>query len=337
MGRVRYSFLDKYLLEATTRADGASVFAENNKWGYFPAVSVAYKAEEDISSDIVDQLKLRLSYGVTGNQGINSLESLGVAEYNPYIFGISTVSGSSASSRLRNPELKWESTTTLNAGIDFGFFTNRVRGTFEYYKTNTTDLLLDRQLNPSSGYSVTRFNVGELQNTGVEFSLNGSLIQSKDFSFDLGLNWSTNQNEIVALTGETQVDPDTGETYFIDIVDSSGRRLSIGQSINNLWLPEYAGIYQESDFLDGSPVIPELGSKPGYIRVIDQNGDGVIDINDNIFINTDPVCGFSQHTRIFYNPSDSSLPPRFSADEIKALDMKFYNSELSIHKNILQS
>ena len=87
MGRVRYSFLDKYLLEATTRADGASVFAENNKWGYFPAVSVAYKAEEDISSDIVDQLKLRLSYGVTGNQGINSLESLGVAEYNPYIFG----------------------------------------------------------------------------------------------------------------------------------------------------------------------------------------------------------------------------------------------------------
>ena len=121
MGRVRYSFLDKYWLDATTRADGASVFAENNKWGYFPAVSVAYKAEEDISSDIVDQLKLRLSYGVTGNQGINSLESLGVAEYNPYIFGTSTVSGSSASSRLRNPELKWESTTTLNAGIDFGF------------------------------------------------------------------------------------------------------------------------------------------------------------------------------------------------------------------------
>ena len=304
MGRVRYSFLDKYLLEATTRADGASVFAENNKWGYFPAVSVAYKAEEDISSDIVDQLKLRLSYGVTGNQGINSLESLGVAEYNPYIFGTSTVSGSSASSRLRNPELKWESTTTLNAGIDFGFFTNRVRGTFEYYKTNTTDLLLDRQLNPSSGYSVTRFNVGELQNTGVEFSLNGSLIQSKDLSFDLGLNWSTNQNEIVALTGETQVDPDTGETYFIDIVDSSGRRLSIGQSINNLWLPEYAGIYQESDFLDGSPVIPELGSKPGYIRVIDQNGDGVIDINDNIFINTDPDWYGSFNTTLRYKNFD---------------------------------
>ena len=90
------------------------------------------------------------------------------------------------------------------------------------------------------------------------------------------------------MTGETQVDPDTGEEYFIDITDSGGRRLSIGQSINNLWLPEYAGIYQEADFLDGSPITPEVGAKPGHIRVIDQNSDGLIDIEDNIFINTDP-------------------------------------------------
>ena len=280
MGRVRYSFLDKYLLEATTRADGASVFSENNKWGFFPAISVAYKAEEDLNSESIDQLKFRLSYGVTGNQGINSLESLGVADYNPYTFGSTTVSGSTASSRLRNPGLKWESTTTFNAGIDFGFFTNKIRGTLEYYKSNTTDLLLDRQLNPSSGYSVTRFNVGELQNTGIEFTMNGSVAQSKDLSLDLGLTWSSNKNEIISLTGETQVDPDTGETYFIDIVDSSGRRLSIGESINNLWLPQYAGIYQESDFLDGSPITPELGSKPGNIRVIDQNGDCLLYTSD---------------------------------------------------------
>jgi TonB-linked SusC/RagA family outer membrane protein len=304
MGRVRYSYLDKYLFEATTRADGASVFGENNKWGYFPAVSVAYKAEEDINSDMIDQLKLRLSYGVTGNQGINPLESLGVAEYNPYVFGTTTASGSSASSRLRNPELKWESTATLNAGIDFGFFTNKLRGTIEYYKSNTTDLLLDRQLNPSSGYTVTRFNVGELQNTGVELMLNGSIAQTKDFTLDLGLMWSTNSNEIISLTGETQVDPETGETYFIDIVDSGGRRLSIGQSSNNLWLPEYAGIYQESDFLAGSPITPELGAKPGYIRVVDQNGDGVIDINDNEFINTDPDWYGSFNTTLTYKNFD---------------------------------
>ena len=305
MGRVRYSFLDKYLLEATTRADGASVFAENNKWGYFPALSVAYKAEEDINSDMIDQLKIRLSYGLTGNQGIDSNESLGVADYSPYVFGGSnTVSGSSSSSRLRNPNLKWESTATLNAGIDFGFFTNRLRGTVEYYKTNTTDLLLDRQLNPSTGYSVTRFNVGELQNSGVELSINGSVIQSKDLNFDLGINWSTNKNEIIALTGETQINQETGEEYFIDIIDSSGRRLSIGQSINNLWMPQYAGIYQAADFLPGSPIVPVTGAKEGSIRVIDVDGDGDIGEEDNIFINADPDWFGSLNATLRYKNFD---------------------------------
>lgn len=288
MGRFRYSYKDKYLMEFTTRADGASVFSEDNKWGYFPAVSFAYKAEEDLGIDYINQLKVRMSYGATGNQGINPLESLGVADYNPYIFGNTTVSGSSASSRLRNPSLKWETTTTFNTGVDFGLFTNKLRGTIEYYKANTTDLLLDRQLASSSGYNVTRFNVGELQNQGLEFTVNGSVINGNDLSLDLGLMWSTNKNEIVALTGETQVDSVTGEEYFIDITDSSGRRLSIGQSINSLWLPQYDGIYQEADLLPGSPVFAEIGAKPGHIKVVDQNQDGLIDINDNVFVNTDP-------------------------------------------------
>ena len=288
MGRFRYSYRDKYLVEMTTRADGASVFSENNKWGWFPAVSAAYKLGQDLSLDAVNQLKLRLSYGATGNQGINPLESLGVANYSPYTFGDLTVSGSTASSRLRNPNLKWETTTTLNSGIDFGFFSNRISGTIEYYKSNTTDLLLDRQLATSSGYAVTRFNVGELQNTGFEFTLNNTLIQTSEVDFDLGVIWSTNQNKMIALTGETQINPDTGNTYFIDITDTSGRRLSIGQSINSLWIPEYGGIYQEADFLEGSPITPRVGAKPGHIRVIDQNNDGVLDIKDNIFINADP-------------------------------------------------
>ena len=304
MGRIRYSFQDKYLLELTTRADGASVFSEDNKWGYFPAVSAAYKAEEDLNLDNIDQLKLRVSYGATGNQGINPLESLGVADYNPHIFGTTVVSGSSASSRLRNPGLKWETTTTLNLGLDFGFFNNKLRGTFEYYKANTTDLLLDRQLASSTGYNVTRFNVGELQNTGLEATINNTIVSNNNFSFDLGLVWSTNQNEIIALTGETQVDPNTGETYFIDITDTGGRRLSIGQSINSLWQPEYAGIYQSADFLAGSPITPEVGARAGHIRVVDQNGDGLIDINDNVFVNADPDWYGSVNTTIRYKNID---------------------------------
>ena len=304
MGRFRYSFQNKYLLEFTTRADGASVFSENNKWGYFPAVSIAYKAEEDLKLDYIDQLKLRLSYGSTGNQGINPLESLGVADYNPYVFGNSTVSGSSASSRLRNPDLKWETTTTLNAGVDFALFTNFLRGTLEYYKATTSDLLLDRQLASSTGFNVTRFNVGELQNQGLELSLNGSLINKTDLTFDMGIMWSKNKNQIISLTGETQVNPETGEEYFIDITDSSGRRLSIGESINSLWQPQYDGIYQEADLLPGSPVFAEIGAKPGHIKVIDQNNDGLIDIEDNIFTNTDPDWYGSFNTTLRYKDFD---------------------------------
>lgn len=304
MGRARYSYLDKYLLEMTTRIDGASVFSENNKWGLFPALSAAYKLDKDLNIEAVNQLKLRLSYGSTGNQGINPLETLGVAEYNPYTFGEKTVSGSTASSRLRNPNLRWETTTTLNGGIDFGLFTNRVRGTIEYYKSNTTNLLLDRQLASSSGYTITRFNVGELQNTGIELTLNNSIISTTDLNFDLGFIWSTNENEIIALTGETQINPQTGEEYFIDITDTSGRRLSIGQSINNLWMPEYGGIYQEADFLDGSPITPRVGAKPGHIRVIDQNNDGIIDINDNVFINADPDWYGSVNATLRYKNFD---------------------------------
>lgn len=303
LGRARYSYKDKYLVELTTRADGSSVFAENNKWGFFPAASVAYKAEEDLNIDAIDQLKVRLSYGATGNQGIMSEESLGVAEYNPYVFGNTVVSGSSSSSRLRNPGLKWETTTTLNAGLDFGFFGNRFRGTIEYYKTNTSDLLLDRQLASSTGFTNTRFNVGELQNTGVEITLNNSIVSTKDFSFDLGLIWSTNDNEIISLTGETQVDPDTGEEYFIDINSSVGR-LSIGESSNSLWIPQYAGIYQAADFLAGSPITPEIGAKAGHIRVIDQNNDGLIDIEDNVFIDTNPDWYGSVNGTIRYKNLD---------------------------------
>jgi len=304
MGRLRYAYDDKILFEGTMRADGASVFAENQKWGYFPAASLAYKLDKDIELDAISQLKIRLSYGATGNQGINPLESLGVANYNPYSFGSVVTSGSSPSTRLRNPNLKWETTTTINAGVDFGLFNNRLNGVIDVYKANTTDLLLDRALSSSTGYSVTRFNVGELQNSGAELTLNGLLVQSRDFNWDAGIIWSTNKNEIISLTGETLIDPVTGEEYFADVTDTSGRRLSIGQSINSLWIPEFAGIYQTDDFIPGSPIVPEIGAKPGQIRVIDQNNDGIIDIQDNIFINADPKWFGSFNTTFRYKGFD---------------------------------
>ncbi|WP_108422727.1 SusC/RagA family TonB-linked outer membrane protein [Flagellimonas amoyensis] len=289
LGRVRYGYLDRYLLEATARADGASVFAENNKWGFFPAVSVAWKMQNEPflqNVEAINELKLRVSYGATGNQGINPLESLGVADNLPYVFyntstqSTETVAGSTASSRLPNPNLKWETTTTLNTGVDFRLFNNFFEGSVEYYKANTTDLLLDRTIAGTTGFNVIRFNVGEVQNRGIEATLTSNLIRKQNFRWSLGLIFSRNRNEVISLTGETD---ENG--IPIDITDTSGRRLSVGQSLNPIWGPKYDGIYQVGDDIAGSgnPL-----AQPGDVRVVDQDGNGQIDDRDNVFINADP-------------------------------------------------
>lgn len=295
LGRIRYDYLDRYLLEVTARADGASVFSENNKWGFFPAASAAWKVHlepfmEDVSA--VDELKIRLSYGATGNQGINSLETLGKADDIPYVFGTQTISGATASSRLPNPNLKWETTRTFNAGVDFRFFGNFFEGTLEYYHAKTNDLLLDRSIAGTTGFDVIRFNAGELENKGIEASLVTNLVRGNEFSWSIGMIVSRNKNEILALTGETD-----DEGNAIDITDTDGRRLSVGQPINNIWLPKYDGIYQEGDDIAGSgnPL-----ASPGDVRVIDQDGNGQIDNRDNVFTSKNPDWYGSINTSMSY-------------------------------------
>ncbi|MFA9391165.1 MAG: SusC/RagA family TonB-linked outer membrane protein [Prolixibacteraceae bacterium] len=283
LGRLRYGYLDRYLVEVTARADGASVFADNNKWGYFPAASFAWKIHRESfleNVESINELKFRVSYGATGNQGINSLESLGVADDIPYVFGGQTVTGSTASSRLPNPNLKWETTATFNTGLDFRLFNNLIEGTVEFYQANTTDLLLDRSISGTTGFSVTRFNVGEIENRGVETSLITNLISKNNLHWSVGLTVSSNKNKVIALTGETDIDGNP-----IDIQLEDGRRLSIGQSINNIWLPKYDGIWQEGEDIanSGTPL-----ASPGDVRVIDQDKNGQIDDRDNVYTATDP-------------------------------------------------
>jgi TonB-linked SusC/RagA family outer membrane protein len=295
LGRVRYDYMDRYLLEVTARADGASVFSENNKWGFFPAASAAWKVHlEPFMEEIteVDELKFRLSYGATGNQGINSLETLGKADDIPYVFGDETISGATASSRLPNPDLRWETTRTFNTGVDFRLFGNFFEGTVEYYYAKTSDLLLDRSIAGTTGFNVIRFNVGELENKGIEASLITNLIRRDEFNLSVGMVFSRNRNKVLSLTGELD-----DEGNQIDITDTFGRRLSVGQSINNIWLPKYDGIYQEGDNIaeSGNPL-----ARPGDIRVVDQDGNGQIDNRDNVFTNTDPDWYGSLNTTMSY-------------------------------------
>jgi len=289
LGRARYGLLDKYLFNFSIRADASSVFAQDNKWGYFPAAAFAWKIHNEAflkNSESINELKLRLSYGSTGNEGIRSLESLGVADAQAYVFDGVTAGGFAASNRLPNPDLKWETTQTLNIGVDFGLFNNMFTGTLEYYKANTEDLLLDRIVPGITGFSVTRFNVGEVQNKGFEAMLNTNIIKKDDLNWSVGLTYSTNDNEVLALA---EFD-DEGNPLDLTYLDRNFRsqRLAVGQPLNNTWVPQFDGIWQESD--DRTVITPN--PSPGDIRVVDQIIDGVADgqisADDNIYISEDP-------------------------------------------------
>ncbi|TRX60892.1 TonB-dependent receptor [Fulvivirga sp. M361] len=292
LGRVRYNLLDKYLLTVTARKDGASVFAENNKWGFFPAVSLAWQLHRESflgGLKAIDQLKIRASYGSVGNQSLDPYTTLGVVGNYPYIFGGGLVGGSLPGGQLPNPNLSWETSTTLNLGLDFGVFDNRVSGSVEYYRTETTDLLTDISLGGTSGFSSTITNGGESRNSGVELLFSGDVLKSKDFSWNITTVFTKNKNEIIQ-TGIVDVE---GEPK-----DDLGKRRFVGQPINVLRTYIFDGIFQTDEEALASaqgtlgdtvtPFQSETTLTAGSIRLKDVNGDGVIDDDDNVVIGRDP-------------------------------------------------
>ncbi|KJF45100.1 membrane protein [Draconibacterium sediminis] len=296
MGRARYNALDRYLFTFTARADASSVFAENNKWGFFPAAAVAWKVHEESflkESEAVNMLKLRLSYGDTGNEGIKPSQSLGVAGYLPYVFGGVATGGNAALTRLPNPELKWETTTSLNLGVDFGILNNLFIGTIEWYKSNTHDLLLDRILSGVSGYSVTRFNIGEVENKGLELTLDANVIRNREFTLSLGTTWSTNDNKILELDGSVD---ENGEP--LDFVTQG---LFIGEPIDNIRNYVFDGIFQEDDDFENSA---QPDAQPGFIRVKDINEDGNIGQEDLVIFRKTPDWYSSVYLTMKYKGFD---------------------------------
>ena len=280
LGRARYNLNNRYLLTLTMRADGSSVFAENNKWGYFPAAALAWKVHQEPffqNSQALTQLKLRVSYGATGNEGINPSESLGLADDLPYTFGGVTAGGFAPLSRLPNPNLKWETTTTLNFGVDFGLWNNRLLGTAEVYRSSTTDFLLDRILAGTSGFDVTRFNIGEVDNRGVELSLSYDLIRNDKLRWNIGAVWSSNRNEVISL--DDTVDEE-GEP-----IDFVSQGLFVGEPLDNLFQQVFDGIFQDEEEIAASA---QPDAIPGDIRVVDLNGDGMITSEDRQVFRENP-------------------------------------------------
>lgn len=205
--RANYSYKGRYLLTATLRADGSSKFAPNNRWGYFPAAALAWRISDEPfmeeNKSWLDNLKLRLSYGASGSDAINSnlwKESWSVSSTQS-TYELNGVQSTyyTPGNLLANYDLKWETTLSRNIGIDFGFFDNRVNGTIDIYNNRTKDLLMPVKVNASTGHSYQYQNVGDVSNKGVELSLGGDIIRSKDFTFSASLIYNFNRNRIERL------------------------------------------------------------------------------------------------------------------------------------------
>lgn len=307
MGRILYQYDNKYMLTATVRSDGASVLAPGRKWHTYPAVSVGWNAtNESFLSDVknVDLLKFRVGYGETSNQAVNPYSTWGRLGTIPYNFGDAGAGSYEVGNyvtQLPNANLGWEFSETWNYGLDFGFFNNRLTGTVEYYKTNTNDLLLTKRLPTTNGVETVVQNVGETENKGWEVSLNGAIIKTDDFSWDLGVNFYTNENKIVKLnSGQLR---DEGNLWFV------------GHNINSIYDYQYLGLWQENDPYRN---ILEPGGNVGMIKVLytgDFNADGTpvraIGPDDRQVIDTDPDWLGGFNTRWRYKNFDLSAVGAF--------------------------
>ncbi len=270
-GRLNYVLREKYLATVTFRADGSSKFAKGHKWGYFPSGSVAWRLSEENflkNSEIINNLKLRVSYGAVGNQEINSYQSMAQVDatssiYTNYVFGNDIAYGS-RTSILAQPELTWEKSKQFDLGLDYGFIYNRVSGSIDIYQKKTDDLLYNVPLPVESGYRTALVNVGAIKNEGIEFVLNTVNISNENFSWQTTFNYSFNKNEIVSLYN----DLDRVGSYFI------------GQPISVVYRKRFGGIWQE----DEAKVASVYGLEPGDIKIVDKNRNNIIDDGDRTFV-----------------------------------------------------
>lgn len=299
MGRVNYQLADRYLLTLTGRYDGSSRLAKGKQWGFFPSVALGWLISEEpfmAGQGLFSELKLRASYGKTGNTAIDPYQTAGTLTRTTYIFGDTPAYGYRPG-EIPNADLQWEVSTQLNAGLDFGLFNDRVAGGVEVYRTRTSDLLLERQLPPTSGFASVLENIGETQNIGWEVSLRTQNIATSSVSWITDFNLFGNREKIISLygvdaNGDGIEDDDRGNGWFI------GKPLTVYYDYDKI------GIWQ----LGEEEQAAVYGQVPGDIKVRDVNQDGAINQEDLVYLGTnipDLTLGFTSRFR--YRNVDLSL------------------------------
>jgi TonB-linked SusC/RagA family outer membrane protein len=309
MGRVNYALQSRYLVTLTGRFDGSSRLAEGNKWAFFPSIGLGWQLGDEPfmqSLGFISSMKLRGSYGKTGNTGIDPYQTQGTLTRTRYNFGGSPAFGFRPGA-IANPELEWEKTSQYDVGLEFGVFNNRVTATVDLYRAETDDLLMLRTLPPTSGFSNVVQNIGKTRNSGIELQLSSiNLNNWKGLSWTTDMNWTHNKNEIVRL-GEPFADSldDVLNRWFI------GQPIHVGGNDNNrqdrlravFFDYKFLGIWQ----LNEAEEAARFGRVPGEIKVADLNNDGVINADDRMIIgSTYPKWTGSIYNRFTWKSFDLS-------------------------------
>ncbi len=329
-GRINYQFKDRYLATATFRADASSKFSAANRLGFFPAMALGWKISETKllkSVKAIDELKLRVSYGATGNDRIDATATQFLFEATtlrgPGFGNVDNVYYTPSGSTLYNPNLRWETTINKNVGLDFAFFKQRLTGSLDLYHNLTNDLLLQSAIPSSSGFTKQWNNIGSTSNRGIELQLTGYIIDKADVSLSANLNFGINQAKVEALDGTT-------ERFFqsnwasTDLRDQDDFYVKVGGTLGDVYGYVSDGFYTTNDFsgydatakkyilkdgvVNSTSITGNTAIRPGFMKLKDLNGDGVVNSLDRTVIgNTLPKAqgGFGFNGR--YKNFDASI------------------------------
>jgi TonB-linked SusC/RagA family outer membrane protein len=285
LGRVNYSHDNKYLLTASIRADGSSRFGTNNKFGYFPSFAAGWNlSDEKFISELFDNLKLRASWGVTGNQDIGNYRSLSTyTKGGTFVTENSIIVGTSPS-RIANPDLKWESTAQTDIGIDAGILNGRLTLTLDYFIKNTRDMLIDLPLPRGSGYTSILSNIGSLQNTGIELLIQAAIVDRRSFQWNTSLNIATVRNKVTDLGDVTNILTGNASNIGNTVI------ITEGKPAFSYYGYEVIGIFKDDAQVAASS---QPNSQPGFPIYRDVNGDGQITAAGDQKIIGDPYPDFT--------------------------------------------
>src|SRR5699024_445177 len=311
LGRINYNFDDRYLITLSGRADGSSRFGSGNKYGFFPSGAFAWRVSEEAfmeKQDLFSDLKLRFSYGITGNQEIGNYASLAQLGNSQVTFGNRIAVGINPAS-LGNENLQWEKTTQYNAGINIGLLNDRISLTADAYYKKTTDLLLTRRVPRYTGYSQYLDNIGSTENQGFELAVNSQNITTENFSWSSSLNFSTNRNNVLKLSDGEPLLVGTPISYASG---QSFRIIKEGESLGVFYGFKYGGVYQDQQQIDTSAAAPD-DAQPGDPYLVDISGpegkpDGEIDGNDRTILgNAFPDYTFGFTNNFYFKGFDLNI------------------------------